>query len=554
MSEKKSTTYKIYERFSPEVKWVVEDFNPDNGNTSEIDGKVVIGKVRGQFFSPGGTSRNGRYYPESLWEKVLKDTDVSSRMTERKMYGTIGHDEEPVSEHQLRNGEVSHIVTKLWIDVDEDSGKKRGMGEALILGTTAGQNLNIYLRAGSKLNTSSRASGKLLENKEEDGVPIVDEDSFLFETFDFVLDPGFLEANPSLVEKLAQVSEEEELDTMHDEKDNSVFNASLQTLIESRDSLKEQLNSVISEKNALEEELKRLKEKTGKLEKLETCAPIVESVSNPDSVKKVLPTVLENLGCKNIDELVSVLESVSKDDAEAIREGSIAEKMDELKRFKESVAPTPEKGVQIGERVSKELEKYRALGKPDQIQRVQEDHRKLRQSLRELGEIEEIKEALSKAKRELDRYESLGSRQEIEEALRSSLVLLKQYKRCGTPSKIMESIRKAEKLADFVVAAGGKSRILEVFEELKKTRKNRKEGAISRISETLSTKYRVPVTKVRDLVEKVGAKEAASLLAGLPKSDSLNEDFGDGKDNTVSLYSERSSLVESLYSQAGKGI
>ena len=552
MSNKKSTTYKICERFSPEVKWVVEDFNPDNESASEIDGKVVIGRVRGQFFSPGGTSRNGRYYPERLWEKVLENSDVSSRMNERKMYGTIGHDEEPVSEHQLRNGEVSHIVTKLWIDVDEDSGKKRGMGEALILGTTAGQNLNIYLRAGSKLNTSSRASGKLLENKEENGVPIVDEDSFLFETFDFVLDPGFLEANPSLVEKLAQVSEEEELDTMH-EKDNAVFNASLQTLIESRDSLKEQLNSVISEKNALEEELKGLKEKTGRLEKLETCTPIVESVSDPDSVKKSLPAVLETFDCKSIDELISVFESASKEDVAALKEGSIAEKLDELKRFKESVAPTPEKGVEIGERVSEELEKYRSLGKPDHIRRIQEDHRKLRQSLRELGEVEEIKEALSKAKRELDRYETLGSRQEIEEALRSSLVLLKQYKRCGTPSKIMESIKKAEKLADFVVAAGGKSRILEVFEELKKTRRNRKEGAISRISESLSSKYQVPVTKVRSLVEKVGAKEAATLLSGLPKSKSLNEDYEDSETN-VSVYSERASLVESLYSQAGKGI
>lgn len=540
----------IYEQFTPEVNWVVEDFSNIVEGKPEIDGKVVIGRVTGQFFVPGGTSRNERYYSENLWEKVLSNNDVLSRMNERKMFGTIGHDEEPVSEKQLRNGEVSHIVTKLWIDNDPSSGKKRGMGEALILGTTAGQNLNIYLRAGSRLNTSSRASGKFLENKTHNNVPVVDEDSFLFETFDFVLDPGFLEANPSLVEKLITDSKEEEESTM---SENKLFEASVQTLIDSRDSLKSQLDSAITEKNEVEGKLKGLSERLEKLNTLEKCSPVLESLGTSSESIAKLAKVLENLNLKTIDEFVNVFEKVTKEDVEEIKTASIHEGMKELREFREKVAPTPDKGIEIGERVSKELEKYRALGKPDAISRIQEDYRKLRQSLKELGEVTDIKEALSLAKTELDKYNELGTRKEIEEALKSSLVLLNQYRKCGAPTKIMEALKDADKLADFVINAGGKKKIMDVFNEAKTNRLGRKESAISKISEKLSVKHRVPVNKVRELVEEVGAKKASTLLASLNERKKSNKtvsriDESYGKE--VSIGGNKMSLLESTYSQA----
>lgn len=552
MKNNKSNISLICEQFSPDVNWVVEDFSSNSENKSEIDGKVIIGRVTGQFFVPGGTSRNDRYYSESLWEKVLKDNDVVSRMSERKMYGTIGHDEEPVSEKQLRNGEVSHIVTKLWIDTDPSSGKRRGMGEALILGTTAGQNLNIYLRAGSRLNTSSRASGKFLENKTNNGVPVVDEDSFLFETFDFVLDPGFLEANPSLVEKLQSNIELEKEESAMSES-NKLYEASVQTLIDSRDSLKSQLDSAITEKNEVESKLKSLTERLDKLGTLEKCAPVLESLGTSSESVAKFSKVLENLNIKTIDEFVSVFEKMTKDDVEVVKSASISESMKELREFREKVAPTPDKGIEIGERVSKELEKYRALGKPEAISRVQEDYRKIRQGLKELGELNDIKEALTLAKKEIDGFNELGTRKEIEEALKSSLVLLNQYRKCGAPSKIMEALRDANKLADFVMNAGGKKKIMQVFQEAKSNRVNKKESAISRISENLSTKHRVPVSEVRKLVEKVGVKEAGKLLSSIKGSkkrvsNSVNESY---KENTeINIGKGKSSLLESAYSQA----
>ena len=39
---------------------------------NRVDGKYIIGMVEGQFFLPNGMSRNGRDYPRSLWERVLR--------------------------------------------------------------------------------------------------------------------------------------------------------------------------------------------------------------------------------------------------------------------------------------------------------------------------------------------------------------------------------------------------------------------------------------------------------------------------------------------------
>jgi hypothetical protein len=269
----------------------------ESNTSSIVDGKYIIGRVVGQFFVPGGTSRNGRFYPESLWEKVLKSSEVQERLSERKMFGTIGHDEEPVSESQLRNGEVSHIISKLWIDVD-DSGKKLGMGEALILGTQSGINLNIYLRSGVGLNTSSRASGRFLEGKENNGVPVVDEDSYIFETFDFVQDPGFLAAKPELVENFNQ-SNKEQLNMNED-----IISTSLKAIMESRDAVRLQLDEALHEKAVVEKKLNDIAVKFEKLSKYEDVLPAMESVIGDVKNVEKISISCKSLGFSNVGDLL----------------------------------------------------------------------------------------------------------------------------------------------------------------------------------------------------------------------------------------------------------
>lgn len=172
--------------FEPNTTFILTEAN------GEVDGRHIIGIFEGQFFVPEGISRNQRFYSRELWDSCLASKEVQSMLAERRMFGTISH-EQPIDDKALMEGKVSHIVTHL--EIREGN---LGWGRAVILNTPVGQFLKTYLGAKAKLYTSSRAYGKY--QGEHKGVPKVDEATYILKGFDIVLDPGFLEANPQLKE------------------------------------------------------------------------------------------------------------------------------------------------------------------------------------------------------------------------------------------------------------------------------------------------------------------------------------------------------------------
>lgn len=180
---------KLHDAFSPELDYSIEEAK------GEVDGKSILAKVKGEFFFPGGISRNQRYYSKGLWEKTLANEDLKEKVGNRTLFGTISHDQ-PIDDKAMLDGKISHIVTSLSVD-----GKGKGIGEALLLDTDAGRILNTFFRAGSKMFVSSRADGDFTGETYK-GVPIVDEDSYCLHSFDFVLDPGFKSATPQLKEAM----------------------------------------------------------------------------------------------------------------------------------------------------------------------------------------------------------------------------------------------------------------------------------------------------------------------------------------------------------------
>lgn len=179
-----STTYEIHEAASVD----------DSPNAGVVDGENVLARVVGPFFLVDGKSRNGRFYTRELWEKAIKRTN--DRLGTGQMLGTIGHSQS-LDDAALLQGLASHRVARLWID--EKAGV--GMGEILVLNTPSGQILNAYLRGGVQFPVSSRGYGGFRQEK-RDGAPVIDEDSFELETFDFVRVPGVAIAVPLLVESL----------------------------------------------------------------------------------------------------------------------------------------------------------------------------------------------------------------------------------------------------------------------------------------------------------------------------------------------------------------
>lgn len=259
-------------------------------SSPEVDGKHILARVVGETFFPDTASRNNRFYPALAWVNALQDGELVSKLQDRLVLGTVGHDL-PINDKSVRDGLISHIVSKVWID--EDTGV--GMAEFLLLDTPPGRVLNTLLRAGVKIKVSTRAGGKFLPKRNEQGQQVVDPQLFKLKTIDFVLDPGYLETNPALVESLLEQGNElmsaeliahlqEELKVVRAERDdlNSDLNEAKSTIATKEaeaTSAKEELALVTESRDnavaSLEEATKTLDEANDSLSKYKELGDVV---------------------------------------------------------------------------------------------------------------------------------------------------------------------------------------------------------------------------------------------------------------------------------------
>lgn len=345
-----------------------EDLNVEQNKDSRVDGENIIGSVQGVFFVPNGFSRNNRFYPCELWQKQLSDEDINRRLQNSIMFGCIGHSTGPVTEQDLSEGRVSHIMDKLWID--ESTGM--GMGKAYILNTPAGRNLRTYLKAGSNLKVSSRGEGSFAEGIEKDGHPVVEASSYNLITFDFVIEPGFTETNPQIMENYI----EEVL--VKEDKNGKEADMSMEKILEEYKSERNEARALLekekaehSEKiNELNEQLKDLQEKLSKTEKR---TKLSLSVARTESKK-----------------LNAVLEDYKK-----IGSTQDLQKM-----------------MSISKAVIQELKEYKTLGSIKEIKEAMNQLVKVSSTLNEykkLGSIKSIKELLAVS----ERFVTLQNRKKI---------------------------------------------------------------------------------------------------------------------------------------------
>ena len=154
----------------------------------------ILGKACGCFAPIGEFSRNKRLYSDDLWPTVLANEEFSNRLNSRSIFGCISHSDKKVDDVDIREGKVSHIVSKLEIHEDAN-GKPFLYGELEILDTPAGRILEAMYKGGANLYVSSRGAGKLIPVPGKD-YAMVKPDSYFVECFDVVCRPGFLKAKP----------------------------------------------------------------------------------------------------------------------------------------------------------------------------------------------------------------------------------------------------------------------------------------------------------------------------------------------------------------------
>lgn len=150
---------------------------------------AILGTLEGPCADFISSTRNGRHYSESLWEKTFNDPIVTELIDNGGIVGELDH---PTGREETDSSRIAIIMRekpikkngKLWAKFD-------------ILNTPLGKIAYTLAKAGFKLGISSRGSGDVSPNY--DGTEEVDEDTYDFKAFDLVLLPAVKSARLNLV-------------------------------------------------------------------------------------------------------------------------------------------------------------------------------------------------------------------------------------------------------------------------------------------------------------------------------------------------------------------
>lgn len=195
----------------------------------EMEQRGILGRLIGvcaDFMSP---TRNGRKYPEALWEKVFNDPITIERIENGVMYGELGH---PLDREETDMEKVCICMSEK--PKKGSDGKLRAVFD--IISTPNGRILKSLCDYGSTLGISSRGSGDL--ETDFTGQESVNPDTYNCEGFDIVLLPGVKDARLQYVTESLDVTKENK--TLRQQLKESINNES----IENQKVMKESLDTL----------------------------------------------------------------------------------------------------------------------------------------------------------------------------------------------------------------------------------------------------------------------------------------------------------------------
>jgi hypothetical protein len=250
----------------------------------------------------------------------------------------------------------------------------------------------------------------------------------VLETVDFVTEPGFLEANPSLVESYKEL---ENLLSEGSEKDSQPTKTETQSKPQENkmsDTSKELLDSIVKEnaalKGNLEVALEQNKTATATNEKLAMQVSLLEK-----EVSETRSQSSELAAYKKIGEAADIQYALklAADTKASLKKIGTVEQVQESKNL---IAKIAEKlGVEASAIIAKleEVLAYQELGSVEEVKANAVLLKTANESLeayKAMGTPEEIQEALKKAKDAAEviaTYEAIGTADEIQEAFKASI-------------------------------------------------------------------------------------------------------------------------------------
>lgn len=156
----------------------------------EQQSRGILGRLVGPIADFKNPTRNGRLYPEELWDKQFNSPLMQERLQNRLLLGELGH---PEDRQEINMEKVAICLAEA--PKKGTDGKLYGVFD--ILATPCGKILKTLCDYGCKIGVSSRGSGDTFEDV--DGTEKVDPDTYDCECWDAVVLPSVKAARPQYV-------------------------------------------------------------------------------------------------------------------------------------------------------------------------------------------------------------------------------------------------------------------------------------------------------------------------------------------------------------------
>ena len=193
----------------------------------EQEKRGILGRLVGIIADFAHPTRNERWYPERLWDKVFSDPIMKEKIKNRCVFGDLGH---PAERTEIDMEKVAICLAEE--PKKSKDGKLYGVFD--ILSTPCGKILKSLCDYGCTIGISSRGSGDTFINNA--GKEEVDADTYECECWDAVLLPAVATARLQYVNESLETNNiklrralNEEL-SKASEEDRKVMNEALQSL------------------------------------------------------------------------------------------------------------------------------------------------------------------------------------------------------------------------------------------------------------------------------------------------------------------------------------
>lgn len=148
----------------------------------QLDSGVKIPVIMGQCSQVDLVSGNGYRYKNGFWDKILDHEQVQTAIKNRDMLGMVEHPEDDNDFMKTPYEGASHMILDAW--------NERGNPFAKIglLNNSRGNDIKALVDLGHKPGVSTRGLGSFGEDSTS---KFVDQDNYMFLTWDIVRSPNF---------------------------------------------------------------------------------------------------------------------------------------------------------------------------------------------------------------------------------------------------------------------------------------------------------------------------------------------------------------------------